>query len=110
MHVFEVPFEGQLRYAGVDEAKIACYRTQAAARAEANLAGLLEESGIASGRLRTVVVHGDVSQRILEYEQELDCDLIAVGKHGAGVFEELLLGSTTKHLLAESQSDVLVVT
>lgn len=109
MHVFEVPFEGQLRYAGVDEAKIAGYRTQAAARAEANLAGLLEESGIASGRLRKVVVHGDVSQRILEYEQELDCDLIAVGKHGAGVFEELLLGSTTKHLLTESQSDVLVV-
>ena len=62
-----------------------------------------------ASRLRRVVVHGDVSQRILEYEQELDCDLIVVGKHGAGVFEELLLGSTTKHLLAESQSDVLVV-
>lgn len=110
MHVYEVPFAGQLRYAGVDEAKIEHYRSLAAARAEANLAGLLVASGIAPDRLRTVVVNGDVSQRILEYEQELDCELIVVGKHGAGVFEELLLGSTTKHLLAESQSDVLVVT
>lgn len=109
MHVYEVPFEGQLRYAGVDEAKIEHYRSLAAARAQANLAGLLETSGIEPGRLRTVMVNGDVSQRILEYEQELDCELIVVGKHGAGVFEELLLGSTTKHLLAEAQGDVLVV-
>lgn len=110
MHVFEVPFEGQLRYAGVDEAKIEHYRARAAAQAQADLAGLLEQSGIEPGRLRLVVVNGDVSQRILEYEQELDCELIVVGKHGAGVFEELLIGSTTKHLLAEAQSDVLVVT
>jgi len=31
-----------------------------------------------------------------------------MGKHGESVLEELLLGSVTRHVLAESQSDVLV--
>ena len=53
-----------------------------------------------------MVIAGDVSQCVLE--QESDCDLIALGKHGEGIFDALLLGSTTKHILAESQNDVLV--
>ncbi len=52
------------------------------------------------------MVIGDVSQCILE--QESDCDLIALGGYAEGVFDALLLGSTTKHILAESQNDVLV--
>ncbi len=31
-----------------------------------------------------------------------------MGKHGENFLEELLLGSVTKHVLAESQGDVLV--
>jgi nucleotide-binding universal stress UspA family protein len=42
-------------------------------------------------------------------EQELACDLIVMGKHGQGMLEELLLGSVTKHVLAESVGDVVVV-
>jgi len=34
--------------------------------------------------------------------------LIIIGKHGKGRVEELLLGGTTKHVLAESRGDVLV--
>ncbi|MFN4341111.1 MAG: universal stress protein [Azonexus sp.] len=108
MHAYDVPFEGQLRYAGVDDAKIAHYRSLAARQAHTRLDGLIGESGIDRSRISALVVQGDVSQRILEQEQESDCDLIVVGKHGEGVFEELLLGSTTKHILAESQNDVLV--
>lgn len=108
MHAYDVPFEGQLRYAGVDDAKIAHYRSLAASQARTRLDRLVEESGIDRPRINSLVVQGDVSQRILEQEQESDCDLIVVGKHGEGVFEELLLGSTTKHILAESQNDVLV--
>lgn len=108
MHAYDVPFEGQLRYAGVDDAKIAHYRSLAARQAHTRLDSLIGESGIDRSRISALVVQGDVSQRILEQEQESDCDLIVVGKHGEGVFEELLLGSTTKHILAESQNDVLV--
>ena len=46
--------------------------------------------------------------RVLEQEEELGTDLIVLGKHGAGMTEELLLGSVTKHVLARSTADVLV--
>jgi nucleotide-binding universal stress UspA family protein len=36
-------------------------------------------------------------------------DLIVMGRHGANIAEEFLLGSVTKRVLAESGSDVLVV-
>ncbi|HET20308.1 MAG TPA: universal stress protein, partial [Chromatiales bacterium] len=45
---------------------------------------------------------------ILEQEEEKDADLIIIGKHGKEMGEELLLGSVTKHVLAESRGDVLV--
>ena len=45
---------------------------------------------------------------IIEQEQEQDCDLIVVGKRGQHFVEELLLGSTTTHVLTEAQGDVLV--
>ena len=55
------------------------------------------------------VIHGDPAQQIIAMEQEVDADLIVVGKHGSHIAEELLLGSVTKHVLAESQCDVLVI-
>ena len=42
-------------------------------------------------------------------ELEQDCDLIVIGKRGLGLLEELLLGSVTKHVLAQSSADVLVI-
>jgi nucleotide-binding universal stress UspA family protein len=33
-----------------------------------------------------------------------------LGKHGQSATEELLLGSVTKHVLAEGRSDVLIST
>ncbi len=67
------------------------------------------EAGLAIGDYSPLVVHGDPSLRVIEQEQERDCDLIVMGKHGASITEDLLLGSVTKHVLEEAQSDVLVV-
>jgi nucleotide-binding universal stress UspA family protein len=39
----------------------------------------------------------------------VDTDPLVVGKHGAHIAEELLLGRVTRHVLAESQCDVLVI-
>ncbi|MNF17923.1 putative universal stress protein [compost metagenome] len=65
-----------------------------------------EAAGVADAR--QLVVHGDAAWRIVEQELELDCDLIVVGKQGESALEELLVGSVTKHVLNESQCDVLV--
>jgi nucleotide-binding universal stress UspA family protein len=48
--------------------------------------------------------------RIVEAELAQDCDLVVLGKHGQSATEELLLGSVTKHVLAEGSADVLVST
>ena len=56
------------------------------------------------------MAEGDASMRIVETEHALDCDLVVLGKHGQSATEELLLGSVTKHVLAEGSADVLVST
>ena len=56
------------------------------------------------------MVEGDASLRIVENEQSHDCDLVVLGKHGQSATADLLLGSVTKHVLAEGSADVLVST
>ncbi len=70
---------------------------------------LVTTAGLAPGAYAALVRHGDASQQIVAQEQEQDCDPIIVGKHGMHLAEEFLLGSVTKHVLAESQCDALVV-
>lgn len=108
LHVFEVPFEGRLRHAGVEESLIQHYQAVARQEAMQALQTLRDEAGLAPERTRLLVLHGNPLQHIIEQEQEQDCDLIVIGKHGESAAEELLLGSVTKHVLTESQGDVLV--
>ncbi len=108
LHAFEVPFEGHLRLAGVDEDKILAYRTAARDEALASLGEAVRAAGLKDTDARLVVVHGRPGSVILEKEEEEDIDLIVIGKHGTGLTEELLLGSVTKRVLADSRCDVLV--
>ena len=108
LHAFDVPFEGKLRYASVDDEVIHHYRIVAKQEATQKLQALRDQAGLPVVGTSLLVLHGDPTFRIIEQEQECDCDLIVVGKHGESVLEELLLGSVTKHVLAESQCDVLV--
>lgn len=108
LHVFDVPFEGHLRYANVDEDTIHHYRIVAKQEATQKIQALRNQAGLNSRQSSLVVLHGNPALRITEQEQEQDCDLIVMGKHGENLVEELLLGSVTKHVLAESQGDVLV--
>ncbi len=106
LHVFEAPFEGSMRFAHVDHDTLTHYRNVIKKDAIQQLAALSEAAGVPDAR--QVVVHGDAAWRIVEQEQELDCDLIVIGKQGESALEELLVGSITKHVLSESQGDVLV--
>lgn len=108
-HAYEVPFEGKLVYAGVESSLIERYRLAARNDALGRMRQLADAAGLAPGDYTPCIVHGDASQQIVAQEQELDRDLIVIGKHGMHVTEELLLGSVTKHVLAESQCDVLVI-
>jgi nucleotide-binding universal stress UspA family protein len=110
LSAFQVPFEDKLRFAGVDAATVDHYRTQARVLAAQRLHAAAHEAGLRPGHWDARIVEGVASQRILEQEQESDCDLVVVGKHGQSAAEELLLGSVTRHVLDEGSTDVLVST
>jgi nucleotide-binding universal stress UspA family protein len=108
LHAYEVPFEGQLRYASVDDTIINEYLLAVRREATASMEALCREAGLGLDEARYVLVHGDPSACVIEQEQVQSADLIVMGKHGENLIEELLLGSVTKHVLIESQCDVLV--
>ena len=110
LHVWAIPLEGKLQRVGVDADTVAHYRQQARAQADQQLLALAQTQGLLPAQWSPCLVQGDASHTILAQAQQRSCDLIALGKHGRQVAEDLLLGSVTKHVLAESELDVLVCT
>lgn len=108
LHAVEMPFEGKMHYANVDPAVIQRYRVEAQLKGMQKLRDLARQEALPDSGTQLLALPGDASRLIIEQEQEQDCDLIVVGKRGMHIAEELLLGSTTKHVLMESQGDVLV--
>ncbi len=111
LHAVAVPFESQLGIAGVDAPAVEAYRVAAREAAMREMRDLALRAGLGEGRWTALVTDdGDPWLAILRLEQEQDCDLVVVGKHGRGVVEELLLGGTTHRVIAEASADVLVCT
>lgn len=109
INAYELPYEGKLIFAGVEEHQIRQYIAREGEIRRRRLHELAASVGLEPMSYGARVIHGDPSQQIIAMEQEVDADLIVVGKHGSHIAEELLLGSVTKHVLAESQCDVLVI-
>lgn len=110
LNAYQVPFEEKLHFAGVEAATIEHYRRQAHADATQRVHALAAVSGLKPGGWEPCILEGDASRRIVEHEQAQDCDLVVLGKHGQSATEDLLLGSVSKHVLAEGSTDVLVST
>lgn len=107
LHAVDLPYEGKMQHAGVDPGIIQHYRIAAQLDGMQKLRELSRDLAL-PGTTQLLALHGDPSRLILEQEQENDCDLIALGKRGLNAIEDLLLGSTTKHVLGEAQADVLL--
>jgi nucleotide-binding universal stress UspA family protein len=105
LHAYEVPFESKLAYAGVDEETIARYRQEARREAESGARQFSRDAGIDP---QCTLGHGYPPRVIRDHAQHLRPDLIAVGKHGQTILEELLIGSVSEHVLANAECDVLV--
>lgn len=108
--VFQVPFEGKLRFAGVDDATFEIYRRRARASALLRLHALAHVASLSPSQWELCVVEGDASRRIVEQEQSRNCDLVVLAPHGQSAAADLLLGSVTRHVLAEGNVDVLLST
>ena len=108
LHAFDVPFEGMMEYAGVQTDQIQQYRANARQEARQNMEALCLQAGLNPALTPALVMLGDPSLLLVQQEQELDCDLIVMGKQGENTVEDMLLGSVTRYALAQSQCDVLV--
>ncbi|MEF8723566.1 universal stress protein [Candidatus Accumulibacter phosphatis] len=107
LHAYDVPFEGKMRLAGVDDDMIKRYAAKEHQEVFLRLKQSAREAGIPAS-WQQQVIHGDAAAVILQQQEEEGADLIVLGKHGVGMVEELLLGSVTKHVLAEARCDTLV--
>lgn len=58
---------------------------------------------------RTTVVRGTPHERILEYIDENDVDLVVMGTHGRTGLDRYLLGSVTEKIVRLSDAPVLTV-
>lgn len=109
IHAFDVPFEGTLQRVGVPAHEIDQYRVEGFQKA---LNSLRELSAAASGdaaRFLPIAERGHAARLILEHQRALPADLVVIGKRRRSAAEALILGSTTRHVLADAGCDVLVV-
>lgn len=107
VHAFELPYDGLMRYAGVDEATVQTYRTAAQAALAARLAEAA--AGFAPGSAVTHVRHGYAPARIDQWIVELAVDLVAIAAHGKSELEAAFLGSVSAHVVQTAACDVLLV-
>jgi nucleotide-binding universal stress UspA family protein len=109
LHAIQIPFESRLRSAGASESQLARYRDTAITDARQRLGELAAATGLDPGSFSILTPEGsDPWMAIVRQELELDCDLIVMGKQGRHTLGDLLLGSTTRMVIAESSADVLV--
>lgn len=108
LHAFEVLNESTLRFAGVEEEVIQHYRTEARQEAMQKLMALYETAQYAPWNCRLLVLHGPPGPTIIEQANLNACDLIVMGKQGTSLIVDMMLGSVTRHVVAESGCDVLV--
>lgn len=69
----------------------------------------MESAGLDTRRHIRFIESGHAAKKLLEITNKWGHDLIIVGRHGKSRIEQLLFGSVTKHLIARSQCDVLVM-
>jgi nucleotide-binding universal stress UspA family protein len=106
LHAVEVPLEKRLKF---DVEKIEAYRAELSGRRSDEMRKLVSSSSSDSASWPYVVEPGAPADVILKKAQALETDLIVMGKHGKGGWEDMLIGGVTKHVIQYAPCDVLVV-
>jgi nucleotide-binding universal stress UspA family protein len=110
LHVFDVIVEEQMQYVNVPHDIVHEYHVKAAEDASDELNQFITSLQPDDRSVSRLVVFGNPGHVIYDQAKSIKPDLIVLGKHGRSRFEELLLGSTSRHVLEQSFCDVLLVT
>lgn len=109
IHAYAVPFEASMRMGGAQEEDIQRYREQEFTLATHNLALFTANCDHpAAKNIFNVALYGYPASVIFEQALGMTTDLIVMGKHGSGTFEDRLLGSVTQNILYHADCDVLL--
>lgn len=108
LHVYDVLYEGKMRYAGVGEAVIQQYRDAAEVEATRMMHAFISALG-GHGSVMPIVRHGYAARVVLEEARALEADLIVMGKHSRSALDELFMGSVTEGVLYQLDRDLLIV-
>lgn len=107
IHAYVVPFEASMRMGGAQDEDIQRYREQEYLKAARNLEAFAVDCDYrAAAEFSRLALYGYPASVLFEQAQE--ADLIVIGKHGGGTFEEKLLGSVTQNILYHAGCDVLL--
>ena len=109
VHAYEVPYESTLQLAGMPDLQLNGYRQHAQRKAQAQISELIEARPAHRNRILRIVERGDPAPLILAETERIEADLIVIGKSGQSAVEKFLLGSVTRHIVADALADVLVV-
>ena len=63
----------------------------------------------AAGQVEIKILHGDPAERIVEYAEFSNSDLIVVGSRGQGALKRALLGSVSSAVVAKTKKSVLIM-
>lgn len=107
LHVYDPEFTDVMVDWPTEDA-LACYHEEEERQAAAALATFMQATTGTHRHLSTVLKSGQARQCILETASALQTDLIVMGSQGHDFMEQTLLGSHTRHVLAESSCDVLI--
>ncbi|OGT15008.1 MAG: hypothetical protein A3J49_11335 [Gallionellales bacterium RIFCSPHIGHO2_02_FULL_57_16] len=109
INAYVVPFEARMRMGGAQEEDIRHYREQEYLKAARNLEAFAVDCDYhAAAEFARLALYGYPASVLFEQAQGMGADLIAIGKHGGGAFEERLLGSVTQNVLYHAGCDVLL--
>ncbi|AYG00116.1 universal stress protein [Lactococcus allomyrinae] len=59
--------------------------------------------------VKTEEIAGNPKHRIVKFAEEEGIDLIVIGSTGAGFFDKLMLGSTTRYVVDNATCNVMIV-
>ena len=109
LHVAEFPFEGRLRLAGARPEDIDRHRAQAGVAAREHVQSVLERAGVPEGRVLVRIAHGDPARAVCDQALEMAADLVVMRKRSTSALGDWLLGSVTRHVMAQVHCDVLML-
>lgn len=107
-HAYDSPYDGRLQSAGVTEEALKSYRHTLQLEAEAAMREFLARAPEVKD-VRSRVELGDPRVILCARAEELQSNLIVMGKQGRSWFSEFLLGSVSRRTIEHAACDVAIV-